>query len=354
MKKSLKWLLLLTLTLSVITVFAFFGCKEKVAEEEVAEEETTAEEEVSEEAEEEETAEEEASAEKFVIGYNPRALTSTFFITMTDAIEEEVKKYDGIEVEVLSTESQKDIEGQVKIVEDFVEKGVDMLAVSINEVNSMVEPFKKANEKGIPIVVLDSIYQMEGADVLAYIGHDNTEGGKMMGEYVGELLDGEGKIAIIEGPPGVSVIQWRQDGFEESLASYPGIEVVAQQPANADRGLAVDVMENMLQSNPEIELVWAHIDTMAMGALNAVETAGRLDDIVICGYNGDNDVLEMIKQEKINATILQQPAEQAKMAVKIADMIRNGQIDQVENINIIPIILVTSENIDEYYTGESE
>lgn len=290
----------------------------------------------------------EAKKEKFAIGFNPRAFTSVFFVTMAEGMEEAVKDYDGLELKVQSTESQKDIEGQVKIIEDFVQKNVDLLAVSINQPESMIGPFKKANEKGIPIVVLDSIYPLKDVNVLAYIGHDNLEGGRLMGEYVGKVLNGKGKIAVIEGPPGVQVLKWRQQGFEESLSKYPDIEIVAQQPANADRMLAMDVTENMLQAHPEIELIWSQIDGMAMGALKALEGMGKMEDILVCGYNGDEDALDAISKQKLSATILQQPAEQGRTAIEIGDMIRNGKINEVEKIYTIPILLVTAENINEY------
>ena len=286
-------------------------------------------------------------AEEFVIGFNPRAFTSVFFVTMAEGMEEAVKEYDGIELQVQSTESQKDIEGQVKIVEDYIQKNVNLLAVSINQPESMMGPFKKANEKGIPIVVLDSMYPLKGVDVLAYIGHDNLEGGRLMGEYVGQVLEGKGKIAVIEGPPGVQVLKWRQQGFEESLSKYPDIEIVAQQPANADRTLAMDVTENMLQAHPEIELIWAQIDCMAMGATKGLENMRRAGDIPICGYNGDADALDAISKGKLASTILQQPAEQGRKAVEIADMIRKGKTNDVEHIYVIPVLLVTAENVQE-------
>jgi len=284
----------------------------------------------------------------FVIGFNPRAFTSVFFVTMADAMEEAVDDYDGIELQVFSTESQKDIEGQVKIIEDLIQKNVDLLAVSINEPESMKGPFGQANEKGIPIVVLDSIYPLKGVKVLSYIGHDNLEGGRLMGKFVGEELNGKGKIAVIEGPPGVQVLKWRQEGFEESLAAYPGIEIVAQQPANADRTLAMDVTENIMQAHPDIELIWCQIDCMAMGAIKALENAGRLDDIIVCGYNGDEDALDAISKGKLATTILQQPGEQGRMAVEIGEMIRQGKVSDVKDVYVIPVLLVDAENVSEF------
>lgn len=290
----------------------------------------------------------EAKKEKLIIGFNPRAFTSVFFVTMAEGMEEAVKGYEGIELQVQSTESQKDIEGQVKIVEDFIQKNVDLLAVSINQPESMIGPFKKANEKDIPIVVLDSIYPLKNVNVLAYIGHDNLEGGRLMGEYVGKVLKGKGKIAVIEGPPGVQVLKWRQQGFEESLSKYPDIEIVAQQPANADRTLAMAVTENMLQAHPEIELIWAQIDCMAMGACRALENMAKMGDILVCGYNGDADALDAISKGKLSGTILQQPAEQGRKAIEIGDMIKNGKINEVEQIYNIPVLLVTAENVHQY------
>jgi ribose transport system substrate-binding protein len=128
----------------------------------------------------------------------------------------------------------------------------------------------------------------------------------------------------------------------------PGIEIVASQPANWQRELAMSTMENILQGNPDIDLVWGVNDGMALGALKAITDAGLQDKIKVLGYNGDEEAVESVSKGQMYSTILQQPAEIGRMVITIAEMIRTGKKDDVESVIAIPIVKVTKENAAQY------
>ena len=268
---------------------------------------------------------------------------------MADAARAGAEK-EGINVQILSLD-QQDIEGQIKIIEDLTQKNVDLLAVAVNDPNAVVSSLLKAQEKGIPVILLDTLQPLEGLDVLSLIGSDNETGGEMIAKYIVELLGGKGKIAVLEGTPGQHANEFRLKGFRSVIDSYPDIEIVVSQPANWDRSQAMNVMKSILQSNPDIDLVWGVDDGMALGAVKALEDAvntGKFYDVMVCGYNGDKEAIEAVKEGKMKATILQNPAEIGRTVIKIADMIKNGRIDEVEKLIAIPIINVTSENVFDY------
>lgn len=347
MKKSLMWIFTLLLSLSLITVFSFVGCNG--AEEEAVEE--AVEEEAEEEVVEEETAEEEATEaedEVFTVGFVPRAFVSVYFVTMADAVEAAAAEKDDIDVQIVSPVDQQDVEGQIKIIEDLTQKNVDLLAVSVNDPNACVPSLLEAQEKGIPIIILDALTPLEGIDVLSLIGSDNETGGEAIAEHIVDILGGEGKMAILEGVPGQYANEFRLKGFYNVMDNHPDIEIVASQPADWDRSKAMNIMENIIESNPDIDLVWGVNDGMALGAVKALEDAGMLDDVVVCGYNGDEEAVEAVKDGKMESTILQQPGEIGRTVIKIAEMIKEGRIDEVESVIAIPIVLVTSENAEDY------
>ena len=281
-----------------------------------------------------------AAEKKFVVGFVPRAFVSVYFVTMADAVKEEAAKYPDIEVQIVSPMDQKDVEGQIRIVEDLTMKKVDLLAVSVNDPKALVPSLKEAQAAGIPVIILDAITPYPGIEVLSLIGSNNEDGGEIVGQNVVDLCKGKCKMAILEGVPGQYANEMRLKGFRKVLKDHPGIKVVASQPANWQRELAMTTMENILQAHPDIKIVWGVNDGMALGALKAVKDAGLLDKIKILGYNGDKEAVEAVAEGGLYSTILQQPAEIGRTVIKIADMIRTGKKSDVQPVIQIPIVNV--------------
>lgn len=341
MKKSLLLLIVVLLSVSMVTAFSLAGCKKAAPAETTAAAETTT------AAETTAAVETTTAGKKFVIGFVPRAFVSPYFITMGDSVNAAAAEA-GIEVQTLAPVDQKDIEGQINMIEDLTQKGVDMLAVALNDPKAAVPSLLEAQKKGIPIVVVDTLISLGGIEVLSLVGSSHEDGGTMLGKYLVELLDEKGKIAIIEGVSGQDANEYRLKGMRSVLDQYPDIKIVASQPGNWDRSQAMAVMENYIQAKLNPDVVFCLNDGMAIGAIKALEDAGMTGKIKIVGYNGDAEALTAVKEGKLQATILQQPAEIGKTIVKIAQMIRDGKEKEVEPIISIPIILLTSDNIDQY------
>ena len=273
---------------------------------------------------------------------------SVYFVTMADAVKAEADKYPHIDVQVIAPMDQKDIEGQIRIVEDLTMKKVDLLAVSVNDPKALVPSLKEAQAAGIPVIILDAITPYPGIDALALIGSNNEDGGEIVGQNVVALSKGKGKIAILEGVPGQYANEMRLKGFRKVMKDYPDVKVVASQPANWQRELAMTTMENMLQANPDIDLVWGVNDGMALGASKAIKDAGLLGKIRILGYNGDKEAVEAVAGGTLYSTILQQPAEIGRMVITIAEKIRTGKKSEIEPVITIPIVNVKKDNALKY------
>lgn len=341
MRKSLLWLLVVVLSISMIAVFSLAGCKKEAVKEEAA----PAEEEATEEA----APAEEEKVEKFTIAVVPPALISPYFITLADAAEESAAKFENIELLVLAAEAETAFEQQVNILEDLIQKKVDLIAVSSANWDAVTPPLKKAIDNGIEVVLIDKITPVEGVDAVSMLGVDEIKGGELVGEYVVELLEGEGRVAILEGVAGDYWSERRTQGFHNIVDEYPGIEIATTQPANWERERGMSVMENILQAHRDLDLVWGLNDNMALGAAKAIEDAGLQEEIMVIGYNADKEAVEAVSEGILKATVAQQPAKIAQTIVEdIAVKLIKGEREQIEPVIYIPVQLVTSDNVEEF------
>lgn len=252
-------------------------------------------------------------------------------------------KADELGVELLIVDAQNDASRQLNSIEDMIIKQIDVLMVNPVDAEAIVTAIESANEAGIPVITVDR--GASGGEVVAHIASDNVEGGRMAARYVVDQLNEEGAIIELEGIPGTSAARDRGRGFNEVINEYMSLDIVAKQPAGFDRAEGMVVMENLLQANPHVDAVFAHNDSMALGAIEAIEAAGKLDQIMVVGFDAIEDALQAIREGKLAATIAQKPSEMGVIAVETANKIMEGEM--VEDFIPVPLKLVTQENVDE-------
>jgi len=287
--------------------------------------------------------------EKFSILIVPPALVSPYFITLADAAVEAAEKHPNMELSVIAPSAETAIDEQIKIIEDWIQRGVNLIAISTANWDALTPVLQEAREKGIEVVCIDRSIPLEGVDTVSMLGVDEIKGGETAGEYIAEVLNGEGRVAILEGVTGDYWSERRTTGFNNIIQNYPGIEVVTTQPANWERAMGMSTMENILQAYPDLDLVWGLNDNMALGALQAVENANLQSEILVVGYNADEEAKEAIKEGRLNASIAQQPAKIAQTIVNvIAVKLIKGERGEIEPVYIIPVVLVTKDNVEEF------
>ena len=211
-----------------------------------------------------------------------KALDSEFWQLLKQGAKDEAEKHPNASVTVLAPQREINIDQQVNILEDQILKRVSALVVAPCGVAEIIPALDKAHEKNIPVLTVDT--DVDWAYRLSYIGTNNRMGGKLAGEYMVKALNGKGKIAIIRGIPGVQTHEDRVNGFLDILNASPGIEIVALQPANSERGLALTVMENVLTSHPNLDGVFITSDQMTLGALEAIDAHKRVENFVTVGF----------------------------------------------------------------------
>lgn len=255
-----------------------------------------------------------ASAER--IGLVISTQNNPFFVTLKEGAEAKAKEL-GHDLIVL--DSQDNPAKELGNVEDLLVKGVDVLLINPTDSDAVVSSVKAANRSKIPVVTLDRA--ANGGNVVSHIASDNVLGGEMAGNFIVEKLGGKGKVVELEGIPGTTAARDRGTGFNKAAAGK--LEVVAKQAADFDRTKGLNVMENILQAQPEIQAVFAHNDEMALGALKAIEASGR--DIFVVGFDATDDAVAAVKEGKLAATVAQKPAEIGAIGVEVADKIVKKQ-----------------------------
>jgi len=201
-----------------------------------------------------------------------------------------------------------------------------------------------ANTGGVPVVAFDRM--PESGDLKAFIGYDAIQAGKNGAKAMGEALGGRGKIVEIQGIMGTSVAQERSKGFNEGIKAFPGIKIVATQPAEFDRGKALNVMTNVLQSNRDIDGVYAANDEMALGVIAALKAAGLTDKVKVVGNDGIADAVKAIKDGTLYATNAESPFALGSEVMALAAKVANGE--QVEKKKVLQGFLVKSADVPSY------
>lgn len=326
-----------------LMVFSLAGCSAKATSE--TPEETTQTESAVKKAEETTAKTDAGTKKKYVIGLAMNTQTNPFFVDVKDGVQ---KAADELGVELYITDAQDDPAVQMKDVENLITKKPDCIIIDTCDSDAIVSSIEDCNKAGIPVLTMDR--EASGGDVVSHIGYDAIKSGKLAGQYLADTLGGKGNIVELQGIMGTNVAQNRSKGFNEIISQHPDMKIVACQVADFDRAKGMSVMENILQANDHIDGLYAANDEMLLGALEAIEAAGRLDEITMIGCDAIDDTIEAIKAGKVEATIAEPPFFLGKAILKTAYDYLDGK--NVEKYVILDNELVTSENVNGLVTKE--
>jgi ribose transport system substrate-binding protein len=176
---------------------------------------------------------------------------------------------------------------------------------------------------------------------------DSYSGCVKLGQHFVKTVGKEGEYAELLGIVGDNNTWNRSKGFHSVVDRYPGLKMVAQQSAEFDRAKGLEVMESVLQAHPNIKAVFCGNDAMAMGAYQALVTAGKADQVKVFGFDGADDVVKLIAEGKIVATGMQFPKTMARQSAEFADAYIKGKRDFPQKVPV-PVELVTKDNVDKY------
>ena len=262
------------------------------------------------------------------IGVSLSTLNNPFFVSIREGIEEGA----GDDAETVISDAQNDSSTQSNQVEDLITQGVDLIIINPVDSTAIASSVEKANEANIPVICVDR--GTDSGEIVSFIASNNVEGGKLAGEYILEKVGEDAEVVQLEGIPGASSTRERGEGFKE--ATDGKINLVASQTANFDRAEGLTVMENLLQAHPDVKAVFCQNDEMALGASEAIKTSGK--DIVVVGFDGNEDAISAVEDGSLSATVAQKPKEMGKLAIETAIKYLKGE--QVEEQVDSPLELV--------------
>ncbi len=271
-----------------------------------------------------------------------KTLNNPFFIEMQKGAEEAAKKA-GVSLIVQAADREVDVERQMQIIENLIERKVSALCITPSGSREIVPVIVKANKAGIPVLIVDTradekALAAAGGKIATFIGSDNYDGGKLAGFFIAEKLGGRGIVAVLEGIPGHETGDSRLRGFREAIAQSPGIKIAASQPANWERDQGFNVAQNILQAHPQVNALFACNDLMALGAVEAIAAAGRTGKIVVVGFDAQPEAREAIKKGAMAATVAQFAGRMGATAVENAARMLRGE--KIEAFTPVAIELV--------------
>lgn len=286
------------------------------------------------------------AGEKATIAYIVKAMTDQFWIDMRDGAEQAAKDLN-VEMSFQAPEKETDVERQIQMVENAIVSGVDAIILSAADSKALNPVIAEANKAKIPVILVnDTIDQdalkQDGGFVETYVGIDQYQAAALAGAYAADNLPG-GKVLLLEGPAGVDALDQRLAGFKDKIAGKPGFTIVASQTANCDRNLGFNVMQNILTSNPDVDVVWSVNAEMGQGAIQAIEQAGLAGKISVFDFDASDDDILTIKEGSLVGSVAQYPEIQARAALEAAIKAIKGE--KLPAHTVTKAELITKANI---------
>jgi ribose transport system substrate-binding protein len=277
-------------------------------------------------------------------------LNNPWFVVLKDAAKGRAEEL-GYKADVF--DSQNSPATEASHFDTIIDGKYAAILFNPTDAQGSIASVQRAKDAGIPTFCMDR--EISASDVaVSQILSDNFSGCVALGEYFVRRLGEKGDYVELLGLLGDNNTKNRSDGFHSVVDNYPGLKMLAQQPADFDRTKAMEVMESLLQAHPNIQAVFCGNDAMAMGAHRAIVAAGKDKQVMVFGFDGAKDVIDEIRAGRIVATGMQFPKTMAKMAAESADQYLQGKRDFAQKVPVA-VELVNAENIEKYIAyGRSE
>lgn len=283
-----------------------------------------------------------SQAKKYKFGATYMTMNNPFFVALNGGIKDVVEANGD---KLIALDPALDVSKQISQIEDLVAQGVDAIFVNPADWKGIRPALEAAKAAGIPIINVDApVFDVDLVNSI--VASDNYNAGVLCAKDMMSKLS-SAKIVILEHPTAKSATD-RTDGFIDTIKDMPQYEIVAKQSSEGQLEQAMPVMENIIQANPQIDVVMALNDPTAMGALAALESAQRAEGVLVYGVDGSPDAKQMIFDGKMTGTAAQSPITIGTTAAELAYKILNGE--SVEKEVFVDVIYIDKNNVSEYGT----
>jgi ribose transport system substrate-binding protein len=291
------------------------------------------------------------------IGMSLYTLSAPYFVALMKAAQQ---KTEAMGMKFVYVNAEDDINKQIASVEDLLAQGINLLILNPRDPKALVQSTKSATKAGVPVIIVDSSID-PSADFVTNILSNNLENGELVGEWLVKNKSGEKlKIALLSGAQGNPVGKERRQGIfrgiiEQQLRSAGQVEfeIVSQGWGNWTYEGGLKAMEDILVAHPDVNVLVSEQDAMALGAMQAIDEAGKSKDIlIVAGADGQKEALKLIKEGKYGATGQNDPVQIGERAVEVAARIIAGEKD-FPRIIYTPAVCISIDNVDNYYNPDA-
>lgn len=273
--------------------------------------------------------------------------TSSFWqnveVGASDAEEELIAQGEQIEVSFLGPAAETKIEEEVNLVENAINRDVLAIVLAPSSPDALVPAVKKANQAGIPVVIIDSLLNYEEGYV-SFLATDNRAAGILCAEELIKRAGTEGKVAVMSYVPGVGSEIGRVGGFIDTIEEKTNMEIVGPFYSQSDMVTALNQTTDVLAANPDLTAIFGANEPTAIGMGRAIEQAGLAGQIVAIGFDGNKDLQEMVRNGTLQGIAVQNPYRMGYDGVKIALAAAKGE--EVPKYINTGVVFVTKDNID--------
>ena len=281
------------------------------------------------------------AADTYVVGMKGPGAGNPFWAAVEKGAKDKGAEL-GVDVVVVAPPAESDVQAQITQIEDLIAQKVSGIALAPTDPNALAPVVDAAKAAGIPVVFVDTKGVNEG---VTFIGTDNAAGAALAADFMCKNLPQGSEVAILQGLISQSTGQARAEGSKKGLEAC-GLKVVAEQTAEWDRAKGQSVMENILTGNPNIKGVFASNDNMALGAVEALKAAAKLQDVMVVGFDANPDAAASILAGEMTASVAQAPANIGGFGVQALVDLKAGKT--IEPVIDTGTVLVTKENADKY------
>ena len=278
-----------------------------------------------------------AQKDTYKVGFAQTESNNPWRIAQTNSMKAEAEK---LGFQLVYTDAAGSAAKQVADVNSMIAQGVDVIFLAPREEKPLIPAVMAAKKAGIPVILLDRSVDPSlakaGEDYLTFIGSNFVEEGKRVAEWLVKNANGKTKIIELEGTTGSSPANDRKKGFDEAIKAAGGFEIVASQTGDFARDKGRQVAESLLQAHPDADIIYAHNDEMAMGAIAALEAAGKVPgkDVLVLSIDGGKEAVQAVVDGKIAAVVECNPRFGPKAFETMARLAKGETIEPwVKNID---------------------
>ena len=282
---------------------------------------------------------------KYKIALVMKTLTNPFFVDMEKGARKAEKEL-GINLIVKTGAQETSVDQQITIIEELIKEKINALLIAPADSVQLIPVLKKVQDAGIPIINLDNVLDAQsmtkvGLKEIPYISVDNVNGAYLSAKYIADKVKTPTQAIILEGIPTAKNAEDRKNGAMKAFAENSNIKVVASESAHWKVDEAYQVTTQLFKQNPNIKLIFCANDMMALGALQYLKE-NKITDVLVAAYDALDEVMPMLKDGRLQATIDQQAANQAYAGVQLAIRALHGE--KLPPVTLLDVMLVTREN----------